>query len=184
MVTGNNRGTRSCPEHPPPISTNSESLHWISSGFSQFNGFLVKHLWIHDGFLDSRYVLGFTLGSWIHDEFLNSRWVFGLTKSSLVQHGFWDSLCSLGFTMGYGPMGFTMGSLLGRPCEIVGRCNTSFNLMNTSLEPSRRIEIFAGLEIQIFVLWGLLFILEANMMGCKCNAHSGWVRRMMGQGGN
>ena len=33
--------------------------------------------WIHDGFLDSRWVLGFTIGSWIHDRFLDSGLVLG-----------------------------------------------------------------------------------------------------------
>ena len=32
-------------------------------------------LWIHDGFLDSRWILGFTMNSWIHEECLDSRWV-------------------------------------------------------------------------------------------------------------
>ena len=29
--------------------------------------------WIHDGFLDSRWVPGFTIGSWIYDGYFNLR---------------------------------------------------------------------------------------------------------------
>ena len=39
---------------------------------------------IHDGFLDSQCVPGFTMGSWIHDGFLDSRWVPGFTMGSWI----------------------------------------------------------------------------------------------------
>ena len=44
--------------------------------------------WIHDGFLDSRWVPGFTMGSWIHDEFLDSQCVPGFTIGSWIHNGF------------------------------------------------------------------------------------------------
>ena len=39
--------------------------------------------WIHDGFLDSRWVPGFTMGSWIHDGFL----VLGTARIIRARHG-------------------------------------------------------------------------------------------------
>ena len=44
--------------------------------------------WIYDGFLDSRWVPGFTMDSWIHDGFLDSRWVPGFTMDSWIHNGF------------------------------------------------------------------------------------------------
>ena len=89
-------------EEPPTMFTNSENLHGISIAGSAmlFNRFLVKQLWIHNEFLDSRYVrdawvLGFTMGCWIHGGFLASRWVFGFTKKFCGS----GSRCFLGFTM-------------------------------------------------------------------------------------
>ena len=38
--------------------------------------------WIHDGFLDSRWIPGFTMDSCIHDGFLDSRWVLKTSYSS------------------------------------------------------------------------------------------------------
>ena len=55
--------------------------------------------WIHDGFLDSRWVPGFTMGSWIHGRFLDSRWVPGFTIGSWIHDGFLDSWWFPGFTM-------------------------------------------------------------------------------------
>ena len=40
--------------------------------------------WIHDGFLDSRWVLGCTMGSWIHDGFLDSRWILGFKEVQIL----------------------------------------------------------------------------------------------------
>ena len=47
---------------------------------------------IHDGFLDSRWVPGFMIGSWIHDGSLDSRWVPGFTMSSWIHDRFWDEV--------------------------------------------------------------------------------------------
>ena len=42
--------------------------------------------WIHDGFLDSRWVPGFTIDFWHHDGFL-----VGFTMDSWIRDGFLDS---------------------------------------------------------------------------------------------
>ena len=89
--------------------------------------------WIHDGFLDSRWVPGLMTGSLIHNRFLESRWILGFRMGSWIHDGFsdsrksswvhdwyWDSQCLLGFTMR--SLGFTIGSLL-TGCNCWARCN-------------------------------------------------------------
>ena len=63
-----------------------------------FQKHLVFQFKVHDKVHDK--VLGFTMGSWIHDGFLDSRWVPGFTMGSCIHDGFLDSLWVPGFTMG------------------------------------------------------------------------------------
>ena len=63
---------------------------WIHDRFldSQWvPGFTIGY-WIHDRFLDSRSVPGFTVGSWIHDRLVDSRWVPGFNMGSWIHDGF------------------------------------------------------------------------------------------------
>ena len=71
------------------------------------------------------------MGSWIHDGFLDSRWVPGLTMDTWIHDGVLDSN---GFTMdrtGYQDPGFTVDSkilvprYLGEP--VLGDGGTSFS---------------------------------------------------------
>ena len=51
------------------------------------------NFWIHDGFLDSQWICGFTVNLWLHDGFLDSRWISGFTVESSIHDGLLDSRC-------------------------------------------------------------------------------------------
>ena len=48
------------------------------------------NFWIHDRFLDSRWIPGFMMDFWVHDGFVDSRWIPGFTVDSWIHNGFLD----------------------------------------------------------------------------------------------
>ena len=58
---------RRVPQHNTAQALPTGQLHIMSLGIKSF-----ATEGVHDGFLDSRWVPGFTIGSWIHDESLRS----------------------------------------------------------------------------------------------------------------
>ena len=45
---------------------------------------------IHVGFLDSRWILRFTMDSWFHEGLLDSRWIFRLVMGAWIRDAFLD----------------------------------------------------------------------------------------------
>ena len=74
------------PPPPPRLGggglESGDGVAWITM-YDWKNDGLEMDFWIHDGFLNSRWISAFTMRVWIHDRFLNLRLVFGFTI------GFW-----------------------------------------------------------------------------------------------